>query len=416
MSIARRDHTATLLNDGKVLIANWDTNVAELYDPTTGIFTQIGSTLFSHLVGATATRLLDGRVLIAGGNGAPNFAEVYEPATGVFNQTGMLNVPRNYHSAVLLADGRVLIAGGHFLGSATAEIYDPVSGSFSLTGSLHTDRAGAVASLLTNGRVLIAGGNSHGLCLGSAEIYDPTSGDFSNTGNMNEARCLGSQSGPVLSNGKVLIVGGLFNLSAELYDPLTGAFSFTGSLVLPQFLPTVTLLANGQVLVAGGFSAVGPITTNSAELYDPMTGTFTATASMTSARQEHTATLLLNGNVLVTGGYGGNTELNSAEIFSTDCLLDICIQDDNNGNLIRINSTSGDYQFTNCSGFTLSGTGSLIKKGSIVTLQHYAADRRILARIDTSVNKATASIQVFSQRTTFTITDRNTANNACACP
>jgi hypothetical protein len=95
--------------------------------------------------------------------------------------------------------------------------------------------------------------------------------------------------------------------------------------------------------------------------------------------------------------------------------FDICLQDDSNRNLLQFNSTTGDYQFTNCAGFTVSGTGSLIKKGSIITLQHYAADRRILVRIDTSVNKGTGSIQVFSQGTTFTITDRNTANNTCAC-
>ena len=95
--------------------------------------------------------------------------------------------------------------------------------------------------------------------------------------------------------------------------------------------------------------------------------------------------------------------------------FDICIQDDSSGSIVRINSTTGDYQFANCSGFTLSGMGSLIKRGGIVTLQDYAADRRVLARIDESVNRGTASIQVFSQGSTFTITDRNTANNTCAC-
>ena len=95
--------------------------------------------------------------------------------------------------------------------------------------------------------------------------------------------------------------------------------------------------------------------------------------------------------------------------------FDICIQDDSTGSIFKFNSTTGDYQFSNCSGFTLSGTGTLIKRGSIITLQHYASDRRVLARIDTSVNKATASIQLFSPSATFTITDRNTANNTCAC-
>ena len=95
--------------------------------------------------------------------------------------------------------------------------------------------------------------------------------------------------------------------------------------------------------------------------------------------------------------------------------FDICIQDDSSGSIFKFNSTTGDYQFTNCSGLTLSGTGTLIKRGSVITFQHYASDRRVLARIDTSVNKGTASIQLFSPSATFTITDRNTANNTCAC-
>jgi hypothetical protein len=118
---------------------------------------------------------------------------------------------------------------------------------------------------------------------------------------------------------------------------------------------------------------------------------------------------------VTTGNASAAVGFGAVRILGISATFNICIQDDSTGNLLQINSTTGDYQFTNCSGFTLSGTGSLIKKGSIITLQHYAADRRVLARIDTSVNKGTASIQVFSQGTTFTITDRNTANNTCAC-
>ena len=95
--------------------------------------------------------------------------------------------------------------------------------------------------------------------------------------------------------------------------------------------------------------------------------------------------------------------------------FDICVQDDSNGNLLKLNSIAGDYQFNNCSGFTLGGTGGVIKKGSIVTLQHYIGDRRVLARVDTSINRGTASIQVFSSGGTFTVTDRNTNDNTCAC-
>jgi uncharacterized delta-60 repeat protein len=95
--------------------------------------------------------------------------------------------------------------------------------------------------------------------------------------------------------------------------------------------------------------------------------------------------------------------------------FDLCLQDDSTGNLLQFNSTTGEYQFTNCSGFTLGGTGAITKRGSMITLQHNGTDRRLLARIDGGVNKGTASLQALAQGTTFTITDRNTLNNTCSC-
>jgi uncharacterized delta-60 repeat protein len=95
--------------------------------------------------------------------------------------------------------------------------------------------------------------------------------------------------------------------------------------------------------------------------------------------------------------------------------FDTCLQDESNGNLLQFNSTTGDYQFTNCSGITLGGTGVLTRRGGIITLEQYGPDRRVLARIDGGVNKGTASVQILSPGTTFTITDRNTLNNTCSC-
>jgi hypothetical protein len=96
--------------------------------------------------------------------------------------------------------------------------------------------------------------------------------------------------------------------------------------------------------------------------------------------------------------------------------FDVCVQDDSDGNLVRFSSTTGDYEFTKCgTGFVLSGTGTVSRRGGIITLQHYLGDRRVSARVDNSVNRGTASIQLFSQGTTFTITDRNMSNNTCAC-
>jgi len=96
--------------------------------------------------------------------------------------------------------------------------------------------------------------------------------------------------------------------------------------------------------------------------------------------------------------------------------FDICIQDDSNGSFLLFNSTTGEYVFTNCRGVTLGGTGSLTKKGSLITLQQNGPDRRLLAQIDRSVNRGSASLQVFSPSSTFTIIDRNTLNDTCSCP
>jgi len=95
--------------------------------------------------------------------------------------------------------------------------------------------------------------------------------------------------------------------------------------------------------------------------------------------------------------------------------FDLCIQDDSNGSIFKINVSTGNYEFTNCSGLTLRGIGSLVVKGGVITLKHYAADRRVLAKIDSSVNKGTASIQILGQGTIFTLIDRNISNNTCAC-
>ena len=81
----------------------------------------------------TATLLNNGKVLIAGGvdstNSVSASAELYDPAAGTFSTTGSLNAAREYHTATLLNNGKVLIAGG-FNGSvlASAELYDPRPG------------------------------------------------------------------------------------------------------------------------------------------------------------------------------------------------------------------------------------------------------------------------------------------------
>ena len=96
--------------------------------------------------------------------------------------------------------------------------------------------------------------------------------------------------------------------------------------------------------------------------------------------------------------------------------FDICLQDDSGGDFLQINSTTGDFRFTKCGpgGFTLSSTGTVRSRGSVITLQQNGPDVRVLATI--TGRRGVATIRVFSIGTTFTITDRDTSNNTCACP
>ena len=233
MAKQRFAHTATLLLTGKVLVIGGVGNIgsqcedgnapvessAELYDPSSGSFTSTGS-MAKARSGHTATLLANGKVLIAGGidrtnpnsPAATSKAELYDPTTGTFTPTNNMTIARDGHTATLLATGRVLIAGGADLPSA--EIYDPATGSFSPTGDMGQARASHTATLLSNGTVLMAGGSDS-----TAELYDPFTGSFSPTGGMATGRT--RHSATLLQNGKVLVAGSVrgrsFVASAELY-------------------------------------------------------------------------------------------------------------------------------------------------------------------------------------------------------
>lgn len=330
MAVARNGQTATLLQDGDVLIAGGSgDSTAELYDPKTGTFVQTGPMNVVRTDGATATLLSDGRVLIAGGSDNSiddkplASAELYDPATGKFGPTGSMARARSGHTATLLADGRVLVAGGFGssgLDLASAELYDPATGKFSPTASMTRPRSDHTATLLQDGRVLIVGGSENlgvqkaKAALASAELYDPRTGRFATTGSMSTGRSAG-QTATLLTDGLVLVAGGNASYvqevplaSAELYDPKTGSFHKTGSMAEARDCHTATLLPDGRVLVAGGDDST-------AELYDPEVGAFGSTGSMIVERASHSATLLADGRVLMAGGASDPADGATAEVY-----------------------------------------------------------------------------------------------------
>jgi Bacterial Ig-like domain (group 2)/Galactose oxidase, central domain/Kelch motif len=326
MTTAREGHTATMLPNGKVLVAGGSDNAgnnfasAEVYDPVAGTWTPTGS-LTTARIGHTATLLPNGKVLVAGGGGFAAAmpllasAEIYDPVAGTWALTGSLATARGGHTATLLPNGTVLVAGGDFEAATSAEIYDPVAGTWTPTGSLTTAAPGGhTATLLPNGTVLVAGGGAATPSLASAEIYDPAAGTWSPTGDLTTVRSY--HTATLLPNGLVLVAGGYGAnygqngayvgdlASAELYDPAAGTWTATGNLTTSFVNQTATLLPNGTVLIAGGAISVPTqfLLLADANLYDPVTGTWAPAASFPIARDDHTATLLPNGTVLVAGG------------------------------------------------------------------------------------------------------------------
>jgi hypothetical protein len=363
LKTARTYHTATLLNNGLVLVAGGyaggvnNLPSAELYNPSTGTFTPTGS-LNNERYQHTATLLNNGLVLIAGGyhSGALASAELYDPATGTFSYIGNLNIARYEHTATLLSNGMVLIAGGDATCcvsgyQATAELYNPATGTFTLTGNMTTQRVNHTATLLNNGMVLMAGGQNSSGIRTSAELYNPATGTFTLTGSLTTARF--SQTATLLNNGLALLAGGegssALLASAELYNPTSGTFTLTGSLNTARGRQTATLLNNGTVLMAGGIYDTNGDATNSAELYNPAAGTFSLTGSLNTARDVHTATLLNDGMVLVAGGYNG-AYLASAELFEPATLTP--------PNLVSIslNPSSPTLPLDTAQRFTATGT------------------------------------------------------------
>ncbi len=234
--------TATLLNDGRVLVVGGpettgvftesDVNAgAELFNPQTGTFTKAGA-MFANRLGHTATLLQDGRVLIAGGESTTytnfNSAEIFDPSSGTFSTTGPMQEARDQHYAVLLSNGKVLLGGGYTAEMTSAEVFDPVTETFASTGSMTSAaRANSLATLLPNGQVLVAGGKDElSRATSSAELYTFATGSFAATGSMNAPRDQFAMT--LLLGGQVLVSGGdtasccqsPIN-TAELYTPVT---------------------------------------------------------------------------------------------------------------------------------------------------------------------------------------------------
>jgi hypothetical protein len=301
MSKHRKSHTATRLEDGHVLVTGGkstgdvglDLKQAELYDPLTMNFSSIAPMNVGRSQ-HTATLLNDGKVLIAAGRRGGDetaTAELYDPASGLFSLTGSLRLKRKRHRASLLLDGTVLVSGGATFQNAhgsgeeptdTVELFRPTTGRFSRVGRMHFGRDEHESTLFPDGTVLMSGGNLN--VSGEGDVYQPGTQTFSAVGVMVQQRL--RHVAILLSNpawgslvGKVLIFGGAKTGSpvfgglrealdsVELYDPATGQFSTFGTMTVERQNHTAIELLDGRIFIAGGVGR--PLVSGTAELVTP---------------------------------------------------------------------------------------------------------------------------------------------------
>ena len=349
----RIDATATRLPDGRVLIAGgWNQlrtglaggesdvstralATAEIFDPATETFSTTGP-LIQARRDATATLLADGRVLIAGGfRSAPTAdggeelgeilgsAEIFDPGTNTFSSVGAMMSTRGFHSATLLQDGTVLLAGGIGRGGEpptgpgsgpldSVESYDPTTQTFRSIGNpMHAGRYQPTAMLLSDGRVLIVGDEGS---LPLADVFDPTNEGFTAIA-ATDAGASASSAG-ILPDGRVLLIGEglrtdgtrILSPSWQVFDPTTDTFTVLAS--GGEFGDVAVPLRDGRILVMGAPPpGLGLPVEPTSQVFDPATGSIVNVGPMNNLRESgQTATLLADGRVLVAGGRLGNPQ------------------------------------------------------------------------------------------------------------
>jgi hypothetical protein len=299
-------HTATLLRNGKVLVAGGrdesetPVSTAELFDPATGTWNETGSMIFPRF-GHVATLLPDGKVLVAGGV-AFDDSQIYDPSTETWSDLQPVLEEHFIQTATLLRTGKVLFAG-----RGKSALFDPDTGRSVPSGPMNKTYQHQNAVLLPSGRVLVVGGD------GYAEVYDPTSGRWSEETNPG----MSPLTLTLLADGNVLLTGySRAEPAAKIFNPENRLWTVTSA---PSMAPSsATLLPSGSVLAI----ATDTSKNMTAETYNPETHSWSSARPPRLSRwaAATTATLLPSGTVLIAGGDYGNGTTHphpNAEIFAT---------------------------------------------------------------------------------------------------
>lgn len=343
LNLGRQAHAAVRLNDGRVLVTGGYTigltvtPTAELFSTGTETFTAHGSSLAVGRAGHTMTLLADGRVLICGGYaqaGAGQVtttatAEIFDPSSGLFTTVGSMGVERADHASVLLPDGTVLVTGGSRLAGgfltdhASAEIFDPSTGLFAPHASamIHTRATHGLVDV-GNGRYVLGGGSDVDF---RSSFFSTTQDRFVDIGQGASDRGRFGAMMARFDSGGVVIAGG-DTLGTVMY--INGSQSLvqnTGSaLRFPRAYGTATQIGEDRIFVVGGldFSRGGFIERSCDIIFEGGIGgsrTFATPVRFPTGMAYHTATVLAGGRVLYCGGLNENgsaANLNGAYILS----------------------------------------------------------------------------------------------------
>ncbi|RKH20762.1 kelch-like protein [Corallococcus sp. CA047B] len=336
MQTRRTGHTATELQDGRVLVVGGSstgnnpgdspTNTTELYTASANSW-HPGPNLGTARVGHTATLLENGNVLVVGGRGpageALSSAEIYNVDANQWTPATPIPLgARANHAAILLPSRKVLVAGGgnsELDGLDTAAIYDPNDDSWTNAGNMKVERNVLTLTLLDGGVVLAIGGFNRYGAETTAEVYDakqPDAGWRLLGERMEDGR--NGHASTLLPLGGILVTGSLEGSpgtvlkTVELFDPSSDSWTPQADMREARFLHTATALPSGEVLIAGGYSSPYAKPRASAEILR-RDGGWELIAPMASARVSHTATWLESGSVLMIGGSDGGVVLNTAE-------------------------------------------------------------------------------------------------------
>lgn len=359
MGTARDGHTATLLPDGRVVVIGGERlqprrdmlASVEIYDPSTDTWAP-STALPESRANHTATLLDDGTILVIGGGrhnaiGVPSGLDVratallYDPSTGASVSLGPTRAPRHGHQAVRLPSGRILVVGGSDDNSeikpaqgaqnpqpfgralASAELFDPVTRVFTDTSSMSAGRFAFTAVLLADGRVMVSGGANYegeAQSLATSELYDEATGRFTPTADFAGVDRL-HHGAARLTDGHVLVFGGkraniAFLPDAQRWSPETGLFTRVANIPPGRTIPVVLPLPDGAALIVGGYacprSSCAPLTTTTVLHAD---GTTAEGPMLNQARALPSVTVLRDGRVLIAGGYGFDS-MTDVEILS----------------------------------------------------------------------------------------------------